>query len=155
MRKLVIAATLIGISWAAPARADVGFGLFIGNPVGLDLKFDLQRRSSLDLVFGWTTIRDATDEYFHLTYLVTPLDGHGESVLIPLRIGIGGAIYDDGPFFNDVNLAVRVPVELGFRFRRTPLEIYGEVALEVTFVDDNDNNNTVDVQGGVGIRFFL
>jgi hypothetical protein len=154
MRKLVITATLLGLV-SAPARADVGVGLFVGNPVGLDLKIDLHRRSSLDLVFGWTQIRDATDEYFHLTYLVTPVVGHGDSVLIPLRIGLGAAVYDDGPFFDSFNLAVRVPVELGFRFRRTPLEIYGELALEVTFVDDNDNNNTVDVQGGVGIRFFL
>jgi len=151
----VIVATLMGMAWSAPARADVGFGLFVGKPIGLDLKLDLQRRSSLDLVFGWTTVRDATAEYFHLTYLVTPLVGHGESVLIPLRLGIGAAVYDDGPFFNDFNLAVRVPVEIGFRFRRTPIEIYGELALEVTFVDENDNNDNVDVQGGVGIRFYL
>jgi hypothetical protein len=76
-------------------------------------------------------------------------------VLIPLRIGIGGAAYDGGRFANEINLAVRAPLELGLRFRRTPLEIYGEIALEITFVDGGNNDETVNVQGGVGIRFYF
>lgn len=155
MRKLVIVAMLIGLAWPRSARADAGIGLFVGKPIGLDLKLDLRRHSALDMVFGWTTVRDATAEYFHLTYLVTPVVGHGESVLVPLRFGIGGALYDDGAFFRDANLAVRVPLEIGLRFRRTPIEVYGEIALEVTFIDTNDNNETVDMQGGIGLRFFL
>jgi hypothetical protein len=152
MRRLVIVATLL---LSSTARGDVGLGLFLGEPLGLDLKFDIQRRSSLDMVFGWTTIRDASRHYGHVTYLITPIVGHGDSVMIPLRIGIGGAIYDAGSFANEVNLAVRAPLELGLRFRRTPLEIYGEIALEITFLDENNNDETVKVQGGVGIRFYF
>jgi hypothetical protein len=153
MKKLVIIATMLAMS--SVARSDVGLGLFIGDPLGLDLKIDLQRRSSLDMVFGWTRLHDAHAHYAHLTYLITPVVGRGESVLVPLRLGIGGAIYDDGRFADAVNLAVRVPGELALRFRRTPLEIYGELALEVTFLDENDVHDTVDLQGGVGLRFYF
>jgi len=148
-------ALLIVLAIATPARADVGLGLFIGEPTGLDLKLGLSPRSGLDLLFGWDTIRDGRDHYAHLTYLVTPVVGHGDSVVVPVRIGIGGAIYDDGRFDNGINVAVRAPLEIGLRFRRTPLEIYGEIALKITFIDENNNNDDFDLDGGVGIRFYF
>jgi hypothetical protein len=81
---------------------------------------------------------------------------HGDSVLVPLRLGVGVAIFDDrGRFDDDLNLAARVPFEIGLRFRRTPLEIYFEVALKVTFLDEYDDHETVDLDGGIGLRFYL
>ncbi len=47
---------------------------------------------------------------------------------------------------------MRVPLELGLRFTRTPLEIYFEVALLITLIDGNDD---VDGQGGLGLRFYF
>jgi len=152
MRKLAL---LTVLAIAAPAHADVGLGLFVGEPTGLDLKLGLSPRSGLDLLFGWDTYRDNRDHYGHLTYLLTPVVGRGESVLVPVRIGIGAAIYDDGAFDNGINVAVRVPVEVGLRFRAVPLEIYGEVALKATFIDPNHNDPDVDLDGGVGLRFYF
>jgi hypothetical protein len=151
-RSLVLLAVL---AVAMPAQADVGLGVFVGEPTGLDLKIGLSRRGDLDLVFGWDTFRDNRDHYAHVTYLATLAMGHGESVNVPIRLGIGGAIYDDGSFNNGTNLAVRAPLQIGLRFRRTPIEIYGEVALKLTFLDDNNNNDTVDLDGGVGFRVYF
>ena len=109
----------------------------------------------LDLVFGWDTYRDNRDHYAHVTYLATLLVGHGESVNVPLRLGIGGAIYDDGSFDNGTNLAVRAPLQIGLRFRRTPIELYGEVALKITFLDDHNNNDDIDLDGGIGFRVYF
>lgn len=152
MRKLAL---LIVLAIAAPAHADVGLGLFVGEPTGLDLKIGLSPRSGLDILFGWDTYRDNRDHYGHLTYLLTPVVGHGSSVIVPVRIGIGMAIYDDGSFDNGTNVAVRVPVEIGLRFRSVPLEIYGEVALKATFIDPNNNDPDVDLDGGIGLRFYF
>lgn len=142
---------------STPARAEVGLGLFIGEPFGLDLKFDLQRRSALDIVLGATTVREGRANYGHVTYLLTPIVGRGRSVLVPLRLGIGGAFYDGGgDFADEVNLAVRAPLQVGLRLRSTPLEFYGEVAIKVTFFDENDNNgDAIDLDGGIGLRVML
>lgn len=158
MRKLVIIAVLAFAS--TPARADVGIGAFIGEPTGLNVKLGLDQRSSLDLLLGWYSHWRNSDfdngGYFHATYLLTPVVGHGRSVLVPLRLGIGGAIYDDtGRFNDDLNLGVRFPLQVGLMFRRTPLEIYGEIALKLTVIDEDNNHSTLDLDGGIGIRFYF
>src|SRR3954462_3301311 len=102
MRKLLIIATLAfafaSLRSESTARADVGIGAFVGEPTGLDVKLGLAQRSSLDIVLGWYSSwyhdnRDFTrGAYGHVTYLLTPVVGQGRSVVVPLRIGIGGAI---------------------------------------------------------------
>ncbi len=160
IRKLVLVATLLFVSAPQAARAEVGVGVFVGEPTGLDVKLDIARRSALDIVLGYYSHwRDygLDGAYGHLTYLVQPLVAHGDSVLVPLRLGIGVAIFDQaGKFDDDINLAARVPFEIGFRFRRTPLEIYLEVALKVTFLDGEPyRHDRVDLDGGLGLRFYF
>lgn len=160
IRKLVIVALLVAAP-ASQARAEVGIGAFIGEPTGLDLKLGLSDRSALDILLGfysqWND-RDGIDDgtYAHVTYLVTPVVSSGSSVIVPLRLGIGGAVFDDRDRFNDLNVAVRFPLEVALVFRNSPVEIYGEVALKMTLVDGGDNNHPfLDLDGGIGIRFYL
>jgi hypothetical protein len=121
MKKLVLAVVIACVGLPSTnAHADVALGLFIGRPSGLDLKFDLQPRSSLDLLLGWSTFQSGRSGYGHLTYLFTIAAGRGRSVIIPLRIGIGVAVFGNS---NDVNVGARVPLEIAFRFRSTPLEL--------------------------------
>ena len=158
MRKLVILSVL---AIATPASADVAIGAFIGEPTGLDVKLGLSRNSALDLLFGWYSHwndRDRIDDgaYAHVTYLVTPLVTTGSSVIVPLRIGIGGAVFDDaGRFDQDLHLALRLPLEIALVFRRSPIEIYGEIALKATIIDGGDNHPFLDLDGGIGIRFYF
>src|ERR1700756_5077755 len=133
MRKLAL--TVLGVAivlaaHAAPARADIGLGLFLGDPTGLDLKIGLSNRSGLDFVFGVNQLDSGRVDYGHLTYLVTPLVAQGDSVVIPLRVGIGGAVFGDS---NNVDVGVRAPLELALRLRNTPIEFYGEIALLFVF----------------------
>ena len=157
IRKLVIVAALL----CAPklARAEVGLGLFLGEPTGIDLKLGLSPRSALDILVGfYNHYNDWNDDgtYAHLTYLVQPLITHGDSVMVPLRIGIGGAVFDDrGRYDGDLHLAMRVPFQLGIMFRRTPLEIYFEIALKATVIDEGNDHRFLDLDGGVGIRFYF
>ena len=150
MRKLVLAALGFSIALAAnaaPARADFSLGFFLGDPTGLDLKLGLGERSALDIVLGINQLDAPRVDYGHLTYLVTPLVAQANSITVPVRFGIGGALFGDS---NDLQFGLRVPAEIALRLRSTPLEFYGEVALMLVF-----NNANLDVQGGGGIRFYF
>lgn len=154
MRKLVLtilAGGLLLVARPAPARADFGLGLFLGEPTGLDLKLGLGNRSGLDIVLGYTTYRDGRTGYGHLTYLVTALVAQGSSVTVPLRLGIGAALY--GPS-GDLGLAIRAPFEVGLRLRSAPLEIYGELALALEVIGPR-NQVELDLQGGIGFRLYF
>jgi hypothetical protein len=154
MRKLLLTTAVFGVVLAAratPAHADFGLGLFLGEPTGIDFKIGLGNRSSLDIVLGFDTLRDGRAGYGHLTYLVTPLVAQGNAVLVPLRLGIGAAVFGPG---NDINIAVRAPFEIGLRLRSTPLEFYGEIALALVFID-RPNDLELDVQGGLGFRVYF
>jgi hypothetical protein len=156
MRKLLpTTLAVLGIVLAArpaPARADVGLGVFLGRPTGVDLKLGLGYRSGLDLLFGFTTLESGRGGYGHVTYLVTPLVAQGDAVTVPLRLGIGGALYGTR---DDLDVALRAPLELGLRLRQTPLEFYGEVALLLTLFDPGHEALQLDVQGGIGFRLYF
>jgi hypothetical protein len=150
MRKLVLAFLILAVPTAAHADG-LGIGLFVGEPLGLDLKIDLQPRSAIDIVLGATSINRGRESYGHLTYLYTLLVARGQSVRVPLRLGFGGAVY--GITEDNTGVAARVPFELGLRFRRSPLEIYGEVTFVLQLVGPGDVQP--DVDGGIGLRLYF
>jgi hypothetical protein len=157
LKSAALAALVALATLATPttARAEIGVGLFIGEPLGFDLKIDLARRQALDIVLGGTSYRDGERgySYGHLTYLVTPFVGRGRSVLVPLRFGIGAAVF--GVLEEDFNLAGRVPFELALLFRSVPIEIYGEIALRVTLISEYGDEPDLEADGGIGIRFYF
>ncbi|MBA2539059.1 MAG: hypothetical protein H0V17_05440 [Deltaproteobacteria bacterium] len=148
MRKLVIVALVLGLGGSARAES-IGIGVFVGQPTGLDLKIGLQGRSALDIVLGATRFDEPRASYGHLQYLVLLGVARGQSVNVPLRLGIGVAIA--GVTEDATAVAARVPLQLGLRFRRTPLEIYGEIAFVLQLIDDVDT----DIDGGIGLRVYF
>jgi hypothetical protein len=154
MRKLLLSTTVFAVMAAgrpAPAHADFGLGVFLGEPTGLDFKLGLGNQSALDFVLGFSTFDDGRAGYGHVTYLVTPVFADGRSVIVPLRLGIGAELI--GPS-GHLSFGIRAPVELGLRLRRTPLEFYGEIALAVILIDPADEVVS-DLQGGIGFRLYF
>ena len=158
MRKLVLALLVIASMHGGSARAEgIGIGIFVGEPLGLDLKIDLQARSALDIVIGATSIEDNRISYAHVTYLYTLTVARGRTVRLPIRLGLGGAIYGITEE-NTFGAAARVPFQLGLRFRRSPLEIYGEVAFVLQLFRDGNNDGEdvdADIDGGIGLRVYF
>jgi hypothetical protein len=154
MRKLLLTTLVCGLVSAArpaPARADVGLGVFLIDPTGVDLKIGLGDRSALDLLLGVNTIRDGRFNYGHVTYLVTPMIAQGRSVLVPIRLGVGAALFGRS---DDLRFAIRAPFEVALRLRTAPIEFYGELALAVVLFTPNDDLR-LDFQGGVGFRVYF
>lgn len=154
MRKAIVIAMMVFGGVTAHADRGFGVGVFVGEPMGLDLKIGLSGPSNLDIVLGWTTYKDGRDAYGHLTYLATLGVARGRAVTVPFRLGVGGAIYDDGGL-NDLNIAVRAPLQIGLMFSGAPLELYGEIALKLTLIDANNNNDDFDLDGGMGLRVYF
>lgn len=155
MRKLlftIAVSSLVLASQATPARADFGLGLFLGQPSGIDFKIGLNGRAALDLLLGYVELDDDSRGYGHVTYLVTPFVASGDSVLVPLRLGIGASLF--GPS-DHLGFSIRAPLELGIRLRRTPLEFYGEIALNLVLHDYFRDEVFLDIQGGVGFRVYF
>jgi len=149
----VITATVI----AAPpaAHAGIGVGLFVGEPLGLTIKADLKRRTAIEVLLGVDDYDNdrGRDGYAHLTFLASPFVAKGESVLIPFRLGIGAAVYDDGGD-DDVEVGVRAPFQLAFQFRSTPIELYLEISLLLELIDEDDNDD-LHFGGGLGFRMYF
>ena len=53
----------------AAARADLGVGVFVGEPTGVDVKLGLARRTALDVVVGWDRLAEGRVGYAHATFL--------------------------------------------------------------------------------------
>ena len=81
----------------------------------------------------------------------TPLIAQGSSVTVPLRLGVGAALF--GPSDN-IGFAIRAPLEIGIRMRSAPLEFYGEIALALEVIGAPDDPR-LDVQGGGGFRLYF
>jgi hypothetical protein len=145
---------VIGALAATPAaaRADLGVGVFVGEPTGVDVKVGLARRTALDVVIGWDRLAEGRVGYAHATFLANLGVARGRSVLVPLRLGVGVAVDDLG---DEVDVAVRAPIELALRFRRTPIELYGELALKLTLLDGGAADDQIDGDGGLGLRLYF
>ena len=154
MRKLLLViAALVAVP--TTSHAGVGIGMFLGEPLGLTFKADLKKKTSLEILVGvddWDKDR-GHDGYGHLTFLVAPFFAEGDSVVVPFRIGIGGALYDEGDqdWGDDLDFAARMPLQVAFQFKRSPLEIYLEIALRLELFHDFH----VEPDGGLGVRFYF
>ena len=155
------AIVIVGVLAAArPARADgVGIGVVLGEPTAFTLKVDLKRRTALEVALGVESFDDGRGRgpYLHLEFLAALFVARGESVLVPFRLGIGGAVYDDNgaDFGDDVEVAARAPFQVAFQFRSSPIELYLEIALKLIVIDENDNDDFLDLDGGIGFRIYF
>lgn len=145
----------VGLSAPEASAQEVGLGVVLGDPTGLTAKFLLDQRSAFDIAFG-ADLDDDDDFQLHFDYLFSPfsLPSSGQ-VTIPFYFGIGGVVeFDDNDGNNDdADIGVRVPVGLSFLFQRARMEIFAEFGLELLIIEDN--NDEVDVDGGIGFRYYF
>jgi hypothetical protein len=153
----VVAAATAMVAATPRAEAGVGVGVFLGEPLGFTLKADLQRKTSLEFLVGVDDYDDdrGRDFYGHVTFLVAPFVANADSMVIPFRFGIGGAVWDDDRYGDedDFGLGVRAPFQVAFQFRSAPIELYLEISLLLRIIDDRDD--LLDLGGGLGFRIYF
>lgn len=129
---------------------NVGLGLVLGEPTGISAQVALGgpgQGTALNFALGLDMFDDE-DLYVHLDYvfLVANLIS-SQSVALPAYVGVGGFFRDK----SNASLGARVPFGLQLEFLATPLHIFGEVALQLTLVDDFHTH----VVGAFGFRYFI
>jgi hypothetical protein len=158
---LLIAAVCSVVALAAPAQArsgGVGLGLTVGDPTGLTVKFPLSGNTAIDAAIGADTVDRGDDGQLHVDWLIAPaILGRGNGVTVPLYFGIGGVLEFDGNRRNDddIDLGVRAPLGIAIELSRTPLEFFFELGLEVIVVDAGRDDDNFDLDGALGVRFYL
>ncbi len=120
-------------------------GVMIGAPTGLNAKYWIDPRSTLDLAVAWLFEDEGYleihgDYLFHYLYPSVPRG------LLPLYFGLGPAIRIGE---NDSFFGIRIPIGIEYFILNIPLSIFGEIGPRVEIIP----NSSVKVAGGVGIRF--
>lgn len=146
------------LSAQGPGKKEFGFGIVLGEPTGLTMKYWLSGKNALDVSLGGSYFgspRIGVDyvwhfDAFHTSYLLL-YAGPG----VALGIGEGkNYLYkvEKGKFYSrnsGSGIAVRGVVGLDFIPKRLPLDIFLEVGLLVGF---SPSGTAFD--SALGIRFY-
>jgi hypothetical protein len=145
------------------ANKTFGFGLIIGEPIGLTAKYYLSESTALDFALGeYDRFRENDDIGVHIDFLWHPfVIGVADPFVIPLYIGLGGRIVgddDDGPGDDDddVDIGVRAPLGVALDFNRVPIDVFFELAIVIDLIDGDDNDDDdVDLDAALGVRYYF
>lgn len=160
-------------SFTSPPR--FGLGLELGAPSGLTAKYFLGGNVAVQGGAGVIESWGEDGLHMHAEVVWHPALLHkGPAVSVPLHVGVGGRFlqhqYDGRDCFDgrvyyycdeDTHLGVRAPVGVSFLFRKTPLDVFVELALVVDFVflDDNDryyhDHDHAGINGVMGARYYF
>jgi hypothetical protein len=135
----------------------IGIGLAIGDPTGFTAKFILSQSTAFDLFIGEDFDNGNDDDLqINFDWLFSPaVLGSGPGFTVPFYFGVGGIVQVDDDFGDDVDLGVRAPVGIAFLFQKTPLELFIELGLELIFIDNGGNDDDLDLDANVGIRYYF
>lgn len=146
-----------------PAGRDFGLGLMVGAPTGLSGKYYGDR---VALAFGlgeyWHHGHYDGDDYdddlavfmdvhFHPAELV-----RNATLSVPLYIGVGGRVsFYDHVDHDHTSMGVRVPLGIAMNFRRTPMDVFFELAFDLDLVGDDHHDHGSHLGGALGARYYF
>lgn len=128
----------------------LGIGIQLGAPTGINVKYWLSRCMAVDGAFGASPYSHAPAE-IHADFLVhdfdlfTPASGK-----MPVYVGIGilGRFRNNGAGSMG---GFRLPIGISYMFENIPIDVFAEVAPEVIFTPFRRGY----IDGAVGIRFWF
>lgn len=127
-----------------------GLGVILGDPTGLSAKLKLDSHHAVDAALAWSP----SGVHAHSNYLwennnfFTIRDQN-----LNFYYGVGGRLISlsSDTYKNQTSVAVRAPLGINYKIKTTPLQIFGELAFNFSFVPRSD----VDLDAGIGIRFYF
>lgn len=136
--------------YAQDQDKDLGIGFMIGEPTGLSLKSWTGGNNAFDLGLAWSLGRyDAVN--IHGDYLWHNYNTFNEvdEGTLPLYYGVGARLtFDEN---DDAVIGARVPVGINYLFEDSPIGLFLEVVPVLNLAPTTD----FDVDGGLGVRFYL
>ena len=142
-------------SASAHAEGQVGVGIVAGDPTGFTLKSRFTPMHALQLHVGIGIGRFdngrltlVADYLIHADQLFKDVSGSG--FLVPYA-GLGAKLGLRESSVDPVALAARVPIGVAFLFRKTPLELFGEVAIGIHALPAV----APLIDGGIGLRWYF
>lgn len=135
--------------YAQDQDKDLGIGFMVGEPTGLSLKSWTGGNNAFDLGLAWSLGRyDAVNihgDYLWHNYNVFQ---EVEEGTLPLYYGIGARLIFAE---EDAVIGARVPVGINYLFDDAPIGLFLEVVPVLNLAPETD----FDVDGGLGVRFYL
>lgn len=148
------------LSAQSPKNRDLGFGIVIGDPLGLTLKYWMERDFALNAYLGssyFGAARLGADFLWHFEPFRSKMFNLYAGPGITIGLGDeGGVIYkkkNDNWYYRDegsVGIGVRGMFGLNFVPRNTPLEIFVEVGTMIGMIPDFG----AGFDSAIGIRFY-
>jgi len=149
--KYIFFALLVLLASNALASEDknLGLGIILGEPTGITGKYIIDEDSAIDAGAGWKT--SGTDKFhiygdylYHLNDIFDVSKGK-----LPLFFGAGIRYVSNED--DDDELGIRLPVGLEYVFQNVPIRVFGELVPVLDLTPDTE----LDMEGGVGIRYFF
>ena len=128
--KLIVCLFLMLFNLSAFAN-QLGLGVSLGNPTGLNGKYWLDEKTAVDGGIGMS-IGKNTDVSIHSDYLIHQEGAFFFNDVHPLDLyyGLGARM----EFEDDINLGVRIPVGLAHRVENKTADVFGEIAPVIDFI---------------------
>lgn len=159
-RIFLIVLVVVLLSGFTPVRGgDLGLGIIIGEPTGLSSKLWLSPKSAVDGGLAWS-FEGHGSLYLHLDYLRHDFNLiHVDKGKLPLYYGIGGRLlflegsrwWRDPHVSHEFHFGLRIPVGLEYILSGNKVGLF----LEIAPVLDLTPSTELDVNGGIGIRYFF
>lgn len=137
------------LSHAQDADKDLGIGFIAGEPTGLSLKSWTGGGNAFDLGLAWSLGRyDAINIHGDYLWHNYNVFNDVDSGSLPVYFGIGGRVILAE---NDALIGARIPVGINYLFDDSPIGLFLEVVPVFNIAPATD----FDVDGGIGVRFYL
>lgn len=139
---------LILITATSSFGKDLGVGISLGNPTGVNGKYWLDKTAAVDGGLG-LSLGKHTDASLHSDYLLHKEGAFFLNDVHPLDLyyGVGGRM----EFADDIELGIRVPVGLAHRVENGDADVFGEIAPIFDFL----TSPSVEVHFLFGARYYL
>ncbi len=133
------------ITSRAGAAEDVGLGVSLGQPMGVNAKYWLSSSLAVDGFMGYHFTGNFDT---HLDYLWHSFSSFNvSSGRLPFYAGLGGRVL----LGNDSQLGVRFPFGVTYLFPNDPIETFAELAPVVKLI----KGVGADIDGLVGVRVYI
>ena len=141
----MVALLLFSVYGYCEEKNDIGLGVVLGEPSGINGQFFWSQRSAVDITAAWSW-RDwffASADYQIYDYI---LDSPRE-----WKWFYGVGLFAATPENEHGRFGIRIPVGVRYRFPHSDIDAWAEAAPALRLFDET----VPELQGGIGITFWI